>query len=115
MTVRCSIGSWKDEVADFNTSCRSSESEVSSKRITLTAEVSDGDLVVTWEDDGVGVSGEDKKRLFERGFGKHTGLGLFLSREILGLTGITITENGIPGSGARFVVRVPAGKWRDLE
>jgi signal transduction histidine kinase len=48
-------------------------------------------------------------------FGKHTGLGLFLSREILGLTGITITENGIPGSGARFVIRVPAGKWRDLE
>jgi len=84
-------------------------------RITLTAEVSDGDLVVAWEDDGVGVSGEDKKRIFERGFGKHTGLGLFLSREILGLTGITITENGIPGSGARFVIRVPAGKWRDLE
>ena len=48
-------------------------------------------------------------------FGRHTGLGLFLSREILGLTGITITENGIPGSGARFVIRVPPGKWRDLE
>jgi len=45
----------------------------------------------------------------------NAGLGLFLSREILGLTGITITENGIPGSGARFVIRVPAGKWRDLE
>jgi PAS domain S-box-containing protein len=84
-------------------------------RITVTAEVSDGDLLVTWEDDGVGVSEVDKKRIFERGFGKHTGLGLFLSREILALTGITITETGIPGRGARFVIRVPYGKWRDAE
>ncbi len=33
--------------------------------------------------------------------------GLFLVREILALTGITITETGFPGSGARFEIHVP--------
>jgi signal transduction histidine kinase len=39
-------------------------------------------------------------------------MGLFLAREILGLTGITIRESGEPGRGARFEVRVPEGMWR---
>ena len=43
-----------------------------------------------------------KEQIFERGFGKHTGLGLFLVREILALSGITIRETGGAGRGARF-------------
>ena len=53
-----------------------------------------------------------KERFFERGFGKNTGLGLFLVREILGLTGITIRETGTFGTGARFEMTVPAGAFR---
>jgi signal transduction histidine kinase len=53
-----------------------------------------------------------KEKIFERGFGKNTGLGLFLAREILVITGITITENGTPGKGARFEITVPKGMWR---
>jgi signal transduction histidine kinase len=68
--------------------------------------------VLRCEDDGVGITGKDKKRLFTKGFGKHTGLGLFLSREILAITGITISENSIPGKGARFEMSVPKGMWR---
>jgi signal transduction histidine kinase len=52
------------------------------------------------------------ERIFERGYGKNTGLGLFLSREILAITGITITENGVPGKGARFEITVPKGAYR---
>jgi PAS domain S-box-containing protein len=74
-------------------------------------ETADG-LVVTYTDDGVGISAKDKKNLFKRGFGKHTGLGLFLSQEILAITGITIAENGEPGTGVRFGITVPDGKWR---
>jgi PAS domain S-box-containing protein len=70
------------------------------------------DLTIIVEDDGAGISAEDRKRLFERGFGHHTGLGLFLSREILSITGITITGNGKPGKGARFAIVVPKGAWR---
>jgi len=70
------------------------------------------DLVVVVEDDGAGIPAADKDRLFERGFGQHTGLGLFLSREILSITGIAIAETGEPGGGARFEIRVPAGRFR---
>ncbi len=65
--------------------------------------------VIVCEDDGVGVPAEEKEQIFARGYGKHTGLGLFLSREILSITGITITETGGPGKGARFEMTVPKG------
>jgi PAS domain S-box-containing protein len=70
------------------------------------------DPLIVCEDDGVGISLQEKEKIFEQGFGKNTGLGLFLSREILGITGITITETGEPGKGARFEIVVPKGKCR---
>jgi PAS domain S-box-containing protein len=69
-------------------------------------------LVITYQDNGTGITAEDKKKLFQKGFGKHTGLGLFLSREILAITGITITENGEPGKGVQFDMTVPHGAFR---
>ncbi|MDO9326388.1 MAG: HAMP domain-containing sensor histidine kinase, partial [Methanoregula sp.] len=72
----------------------------------------DDDHLVVCEDDGDGVIAGDKEKIFERGFGKNTGMGLFLSREILAITGITIRETGEPGRGARFEMRVPKGAWR---
>jgi signal transduction histidine kinase len=69
-------------------------------------------LAIVYEDDGVGVHGEDKERIFEKGFGKNTGLGLFLSREILSITGILIKESGTYGKGARFEMMVPKGRYR---
>ena len=82
------------------------------KTIRVSSQESDTSLAIVCEDDGVGITDEDKKKLFRKGFGKHTGLGLFLSREILSITGITITENGEPGVGARFEITVPKGMWR---
>jgi len=73
------------------------------------------DHLIVCEDDGVGVPAEEKELIFERGFGKNTGLGLALSREILSITGITITENGEPGRGARFELKVPKGAYRFTE
>jgi len=69
-------------------------------------------LKIVWEDDGIGIPAEEKERIFERGFGKNTGLGLFLVREILGITGITILENGVPGKGASFEMSVQKGFYR---
>ena len=69
-------------------------------------------LTIVVEDDGVGVNSQDKPRIFDRGFGKHTGFGLFLSKEILAITGISITENGEPGKGARFEITVSNGGFR---
>jgi len=50
-----------------------------------------------------------------RDFCAGTKPGLFLPREILTITGITITENGTPGKGARFEITVPKGMWRVVE
>ena len=38
-------------------------------------------LIVTYEDDGQGIPTYEKEMIFEKGYGKGTGLGLFLSRE----------------------------------
>jgi len=80
--------------------------------IRVSSHMAGKDLVIVWEDNGVGIAADEKEQIFERGFGKHTGLGLFLVREILSLTGIAITETGEPGNGARFEIRVPEGMWR---
>jgi len=72
----------------------------------------DGALTLAWEDDGIGVPAKEKEEIFKQGIGKNTGLGLFLIREILGITGIAITETGEPGKGARFEMRVPEGMYR---
>ncbi len=80
--------------------------------IRFSIEERDGVHVVVCEDDGDGVVAEEKERIFERGFGKNTGLGLALAREILDITGISIKETGEPGKGARFEMTVPKGMWR---
>jgi signal transduction histidine kinase len=53
-----------------------------------------------------------KEKIFERRFEGKKGLGLFLAREILSITGITLTESGTEGQGARFVMLVPEGAYR---
>jgi PAS domain S-box-containing protein len=83
-------------------------------QISFSSRTSAEGLIITYRDNGAGISAEDKKKLFQKGFGKHTGLGLFLSREILAITGITITENGEPGKGVQFEITVPGGAFRDL-
>jgi PAS domain S-box-containing protein len=69
-------------------------------------------LVIVVEDNGVGVPDNEKETIFRRGVGKNTGLGLFMVREILGITGMTIRETGTPGQGARFEISVPPGIFR---
>jgi PAS domain S-box-containing protein len=80
--------------------------------IRITSQETGAGLVIACEDDGAGIREDDKKRLFEQGYGKNTGLGLFLSREILSITGITITETSEPGKGARFEILVPKSAYR---
>ena len=81
-------------------------------QISFAFEETKNGAVITYCDDGAGISLADKEKLFRRGFGKHTGLGLFLSREILSITGITITENGEPQKGVCFGIYVPKGSYR---
>jgi PAS domain S-box-containing protein len=80
--------------------------------IRITSRVEGPSLVLVYEDNGVGIPEQDKNMIFNKGFGRNTGLGLYLSREILAITGITIVENGTPGKGARFEMVVPKDGYR---
>jgi len=81
-------------------------------RILVHCEPAEENLRIIVDDDGVGIPQSDKAKIFNRGFGMNTGLGLFLVREILAITGITIEETGTPGKGARFEMLVPNGAFR---
>jgi signal transduction histidine kinase len=81
-------------------------------RIGVSAEPSGNDQVLVFEDDGAGVPAGLKEQIFRREYYVHTGFGLFLSREILAITGIAIRETGTPGKGARFELLVPGGAFR---
>jgi signal transduction histidine kinase len=71
-----------------------------------------GRLLLACEDNGPGIRRENKEKIFERGFGKNTGLGLFLIREVLSMTGIAICENGVEGKGSRFEFFIPEESFR---
>lgn len=81
-------------------------------RIQVSSRQEGENLTIVWEDDGVGIPINEKDQIFIRGYGKNTGLGLFLVREILSLTGITIRETGIEGEGVRFEITIPKRNYR---
>jgi signal transduction histidine kinase len=79
--------------------------------IVISFASSQGNLLIFYEDNGIGIRPEDKPRIFEKGFGRNTGLGLFLIKEILALTEIKISETGELGKGVRFEIEVPKNHW----
>jgi PAS domain S-box-containing protein len=88
------------------------------RHIRIRTEPVNAGCMLIYEDDGVGIPQDKKERIFERGFttssgsAKSSGLGLFLVRDILAITGISIQETGVPGAGSRFEMVIPPGKWR---
>jgi len=80
--------------------------------ISFYSEKKDNIMLFICEDDGEGISDSDRLFLFNQGYGKNTGFGLFLSREILNITGIEIMERSEKGNGARFEMKIPEGRWR---
>jgi len=69
-------------------------------------------LILICEDDGVGIPLEEKPKIFDRIAGGKGKFGLFFVREFLTLSGMTITETGTPGRGARFEIAIPKGSFR---
>jgi len=81
-------------------------------KVTLTFSREAETLTLCYDDDGAGIPEETKIRMFSPDFQRQKGVGLFLAKEILEITGITIRETGTPGKGARFEMVVPAGAFR---
>ncbi len=82
--------------------------------IRVSSRIIDAELTIIWEDDGIGIPENEKEEIFQKGYGKNTGFGLFISKEVLSITDITIRETGVYGSGARFEITVPADGWRGI-
>jgi len=85
---------------------------VSVKNVQISTQMREKCLLLLYEDDGIGIADNEKEKVFSRGYGKNTGLGLFLIREILDITGMKITECGVAGKGVRFEIEVPYGIYR---
>ncbi len=80
-------------------------------RIHLMVRAGVENCTLVYADDGVGIPSGDKEKIFNRVPRRNTGIGLFLVREILSITGITIIENGQEGRGAQFEISIPRGKF----
>ena len=80
--------------------------------ISFRYQESEEGLTLFFEDNGEGIHPDLKEKIFDRRNEERKGMGLFLVREILSVTGITIRETGEPGKGARFEISVPKGAYR---
>ncbi len=83
-------------------------------KITFSLREEADQVILLYEDDGVGIPDKEKKKIFGHGYGKNTGFGLFLSREILAITGLTISETGTEGKGVRFEINIPLHAFRRI-
>jgi len=79
--------------------------------VRVSSRENDEGLTIVYEDNGIGVPADAKEKIFRREYFQNTGLGLYLSREILAITKMVIRETGIPGEGARFEIFVPKGSY----
>jgi signal transduction histidine kinase len=80
--------------------------------ITLRYEMTKEGLSLIFEDNGPGIPDDKKEAVFERGAVTNNSNGLFMVREILEITGITICETGEYGKGARFRMDIPRDGYR---
>ena len=84
-------------------------------KIRLFAHKQGDALALVYEDNGDGLPAAEKEKIFEFGYSSENVSSLFLARELLGFTGITITETGVPGKGLRFEILVPKGRFRGFD
>lgn len=79
--------------------------------LLVTYQIREDGCAIIFEDNGIGIMDEKKATLFSEGI-EQSGHGLFLAREVLSITGISIHEEGESGTGARFVILVPPEGFR---
>jgi signal transduction histidine kinase len=82
-------------------------------RITFRVEAATDDISITVSDTGMGIPKENLEKIFEPFFstkapGEGTGLGLFVTKEIVEKLGGKIRVDSRVGRGARFVVQLPS-------
>lgn len=88
--------------------------ECSLRQLTFRVVQQDCGVAITVRDTGVGISRENRDRIFHpffttKGPSKGTGLGLSISAAVVSQHGGRITLESTPGRGSEFTVWIPAG------
>ncbi len=76
-------------------------------QIRIFYEVGKDQMRLVYEDDGVGIPKAEKETIFEKGYGKGTGYGLWLIWQMCEVYGWTIKETGKVGKGVQFTITIP--------
>jgi signal transduction histidine kinase len=78
-------------------------------------EVGKDKLKLIYEDDGVGIAETEKTKLFQEGYGRGTGYGLYLIRKMCEGYGWNIQETGKEGEGVQFTITISRiGEKREI-
>lgn len=90
--------------------------------ISISSKVNENNIVLTIEDNGVGINEKDIDRVFEKGFtgengrnfGKSTGMGLYLCKKLCDKLGIGISLTSKEKIGTKVSIVFPKGKFNIL-
>ncbi len=92
--------------------CRRSETDIQ-HTITFGAALDEKAIVFTMSDNGIGMDAQTQGQLFTLFFSskgrKGTGLGLFITKNIVEQHGGEISVSSSPGRGSRFTIKLPVG------
>ena len=91
-------------------------------KVSIFSKINENNIVLTIEDNGVGISEKDIDRVFEKGFtgengrkfGKSTGIGLYLCKKLCDKLGIGISLISKEGLGIKVNIVFPQGKFTDF-
>ena len=90
--------------------------------VSIFSKINENNIILTIEDNGVGISEKDIDRVFEKGFtgengrkfGKSTGIGLYLCKKLCDKLGIGISLVSKEGLGTKVNIVFPQGKFSNF-
>ena len=90
--------------------------------VSIFSKINENNIILTIEDNGVGISEKDIDRVFEKGFtgengrkfGKSTGIGLYLCNKLCDKLGVGISLASKEGMGTKVNSVFPQGKFSNF-
>lgn len=90
--------------------------------VSISSKLNENNIILTIEDNGVGINERDIDRVFEKGFtgdngrkfGKSTGIGLYLCKKLSDKLGLGINLESKEGEGTKVNIIFPQGRFTDF-